>query len=104
MLTDIETFFNDTFSKSEALTEKDIQSVRNRLHEAPYAMMTTIQRAQFRSALELIDSIRRFDEASGELVTTTNILTRRILWLTWVVLVPAVVQAVFAVLNYFKKP
>ena len=102
MASDIEKFFQETFSKPTAITAEDIQEVRNRLSEAPYAMMTTIERAQFRAAVETIDSIRKFDEASARLVETTNNLTRKGLVLSAAALVVAAASLLVSAIAIVK--
>lgn len=69
----------------ESLTDDDITELRSLVkivQHVPYSQSAAL----LRMAIENIDSIRRFDKASGELVTTTNRLTTQILWLTWTML------------------
>jgi len=59
--------------------------------------------AHLRGSLATMSAVRRFDKASAGLINTTNKLTSRIYWLTWVVTILGVVQTVFLVLDYFRK-
>jgi hypothetical protein len=53
--------------------------------------------AQFRTNVELIAAIRKFDKASGELVETTNKLTRNGLWMSGAALMIALASLAVSV-------
>ena len=84
--------FIELMEKSTSYTDDEIQEMRGlvksegRVHVQSMAIM--------RTNIEVIDSIRRFDKASGKL---GNI----ILALTLVAVVGTLVQATFAVLSYY---
>jgi hypothetical protein len=59
--------------------------------------------AHMRSSLATMSAVRRFDIASADLIKTTNKLTSRIYWLTWVVTLLGAVQTVFLILDYLTK-
>jgi hypothetical protein len=73
-----------TLIEKDDLSHQDIRRL-SFLMSHPTSSMSRdhmLARAQCRLTLDLIASIRRFDAASGNLVETTNRLTRRILGLT----------------------
>ena len=71
---------------------------------ATFANEDAFRKLISRAALETLDSLRllrgsieRFDKSSGELVSTTNRLTKTILWIAVVV---GLVQIVVALMSY----
>jgi len=79
-----EQHFYQLIGKRESLTDEDLQTLRDVLSRANFNMVRphVFGKAQLRVDVDLIDSLRKFDRASAALVSTTNRLTRRILWLT----------------------
>jgi hypothetical protein len=79
-----EQLFYDLIGKIEAFTDGDIQRLRDCLKHTNFNMLRNhvVGKAQLRVDVEAIESIRRFDEASGKLVQTTNSLTKKGLWLS----------------------
>jgi hypothetical protein len=68
--------------KAGSFTEDELNSLRglcSGVAQLPNNFATAIH---VRTAVETIDAIRRFDEASGRLVQTTNHLTKKGLWLS----------------------
>lgn len=60
-------------------------------------------REQIAASTELIAAIVRFDKASSELIVTTNKLTTRILYLTYLAVGMGTIQAIAAVIGLFKN-
>jgi hypothetical protein len=88
--------FYDLIGKVEPFTDDDLKAMRECLNKTNFNMLRNhvVGKAQLRVDVELIDSIRQFDKASGragaitaDLAEKTRLLTVRIYWLTWV-LVP----------------
>ena len=69
-------------AQPQPLTDEDLQKLRSLVSVSLYLGPNQLQVAELRATVELLDSIRRFDKASGQLVVTTNLLTKRIYWLT----------------------
>lgn len=76
--------FNALLAKEGALSNEDVQELLSLWSHPTNAMVRPhiIGMFQGRMALEQIRSIRLFDKASGDLVATTNKLTKWILFLT----------------------
>lgn len=74
------------FIQQKSFTSEELDFLRSNIERLAYYNDRTQSVAQTRVAVELLDAIQRFDKASGELVTTTNKLTARILVLTWVMI------------------
>lgn len=79
-----ESRFNSLLAKPTALTDEEIQEMRRFMAHPTSSMVRPhiLGMAQLRVHLELVESIRSFDKASGRLVETTNKLTKWILRLT----------------------
>jgi hypothetical protein len=71
-------------NQPNALTDEEIGEFRGLMSKATFDMVRPhiLQKSQLRVALDLMESIRRFDRASGSLVATTNSLTKWILAFT----------------------
>ena len=76
-----ETRFYSLLDQPNPLTDEEIGELRCLMSQATFGMVRPhiLQKAQLRVALDLMESIRRFDTASGSLVATTNRLTRWVL-------------------------
>ena len=76
--------FYDLLHQEGPLTDENIRELLSLWAHPTHGMVRPhiIGMFQGRMALEQIGSIRLFDKASGELVATTNKLTRWILFLT----------------------
>lgn len=79
-----EVLFYNLIAKVEPLTDDDMQTLRLCLNKMNFNMVRghVLGVAQLRTNVELIESLRNFDRASGKLVATTNRLTWWILGLT----------------------
>ena len=91
-----ENHFYDLLRQGAALSDEDIQKLLSLWSDPTKDMVRPHITAMFqgRMALEQIRSIRLFDKASGDLVGTTNTLTRKILVLTVLVIILGVVDIV----------
>jgi hypothetical protein len=89
-----------TFTQPKSFTSVELDFLRSNIKRLAHYNDRTQSVAQTRVAVELLDAIQRFDKASGELVTTTNKLTRRILILTWVMIGIGVLGAVASAWPY----
>lgn len=90
-MTEGEKRFYSILDQPNSLTDEEITELRRLMSQSTFGMVRPhiLQKAQLRVALDLMESIRRFDKASGRLVATTNKLTR------WVVVL-AVLAAILA--------
>ena len=102
---DHEQRFYHLIGKREPLTDDDLQTLRDVLSRANFNMVRphVLGKAQLRVDIDLIASLRSFDKASAALVTTTNKLTSRILWLTVGAIFIGLVQIVIAVMSLFSE-
>jgi hypothetical protein len=93
---DVANRFYALYSKPERLTDEELDTMRRLLAKPNAAMVRRhiLAIAQLRIGIDLIESIRQFDEASGDLVRTTNKLTWWILGLTIIAAVLALINAV----------
>ena len=84
--------FLDLLSKTDILSDQEIHELVSVWADPTNTMVRphVIGMLQGRLALEQIESIRRFDKASGNLVETTNRLTR---WIFGVTILAAVLCA-----------
>jgi hypothetical protein len=89
-----------TFTQPTSFTTEELNFLRAHIESLAYYKDRAQTVASTRVAVELLDSIQKFDKASGELVATTNNLTKRILVLTWVMIVIGVVGAVASAWPY----
>lgn len=80
--------FRDILDKHEKFTDADLQLLREltgEFHRQGYGWL------KGRMEVEVIAAIEAFDRSSAALVDTTNRLTQRILWLTVVTVIVAVI-------------
>ena len=80
--------FNELIKQIYPFTDAELQELRVLLSKATNAIVRDhiLGKAQLRTILDLIESIRKFDNVSTELIQTTNRLTGRVLTLTiWLV-------------------
>ena len=94
--------------KQEAeITDENLSELRRLLSQLPSGTQSFFAGpnsnvAAFRMNIELIAAIRSFDQASANLITTTNKLTNRILILTYVVVGLGLISAIPVVLDFFR--
>jgi hypothetical protein len=83
-MSDREDRFYSLLNQPKRLEDNEIQELRELMSQSTFGMVRphVLERAQLRVQLDLMESIRQFDKASGRLVETTNTLTRWILRLT----------------------
>lgn len=93
--------FVELLRKQDAYSEDEIQELR-RLCFAMAEQNDYRRVAEFRASIELIDSVRKFDKASGELVSKTNKLTARIILLTYIAMGIGVLQLIETVISLFS--
>jgi hypothetical protein len=101
-VTEDESRFYSLLTKADSLTDEEIVELRSVLQRSTAGMVRPhiIGMAQLRVALDLTESIRRFDRASGIMVETTNALTRWILVLTAVAVILAATSVVASAWPY----
>lgn len=94
----------EILKKPDALTDDDIEELRG-LFPRPGSPVSIAKSnvADFRINIELIAAIRTFDKASADQITTTNRLTRQILWLTRVVISIALIPVVRDLISFFAS-
>jgi hypothetical protein len=90
-------------ARPEVFTEEELAELRRLAPVSLYLGPNQVQVAEFRVMVELIDTIHRFDKASGALVNTTNVLTKRILWITVGAVFIGLVQLAIAVITLFSS-
>lgn len=71
-----------TFLQAREFTSIELDFLRSHIQLLAHYNEPTAQVAQTRVAVELLDSIQRFDKVSSDLIETTNKLTARVLTLT----------------------
>jgi hypothetical protein len=93
---DVENRYYALLAKVDSLTDEDMHELRILLSHPTSNMRRPhiLAASQLRLGLDLIDSIRRFDRASSDLVTTTNRLTIVAIGIAVVGLVIAIVSLV----------
>lgn len=84
--------------KPERYTDEDITELRALLARGVFLIATNAQTMQFRGVIDTIEAIREMNRASGDLVNTTNSLTRAGLWFSGGALVIAVVSLVVSLI------
>lgn len=106
--TDVKGQMNAIVTKERPLSDEDIAELlkliglAEKLDGMSFGGMTFSDKVHFRMNVELIAAIRTFDKASADLITTTNKLTNRILFLTYVVVGLGLISAIPAVLQLFR--
>jgi hypothetical protein len=94
--------FYDLVGKQGPFTDEDLATMRECLQNTNFNMLRNhvVGKAELRCNVELLDSIRKFDKASGQMAAATNDLadktrklTVRIYWLTLVMIIVGVVNA-----------
>ena len=90
--------------KPGTLTDEELDELR-KFFPQPGSPVSIAQSnvADFRMNIELIAAIRTFDKASTNLVTTTNRLTQRILWLTVVAVGIALIPVVRDLISFLAS-
>ena len=88
--------FTELIEQPQPLTDEDVSELRGMIKMLAYTQSHVQPMALMRANLETIDSIRRFDRASGELVSTTNLLTEKVRKLTVLGVVFAGIAAILA--------
>jgi hypothetical protein len=93
---DIANRFADLIRKQGPFSDEDVETMRDLVSKMNFSITQNyvVERAQLRTEIELIDSIRQFDKASGDLVGITNKLTWWILGFTILASVLALINAV----------
>ena len=83
-MTDRENRFYALLNQPRRLDDSEIQELRELMAQSTFAMVRpqVLEKGQLRIQLDLMESIREFDKASGRLVETTNVLTQWVLRLT----------------------
>ena len=94
--------FSEITTKREPLTDADLADLRV-VSGAAYVGGSSqlIATAQLKATIELIVAIKKFDQTSTELISTTNKLTTRIYTLTWVAVGLGALQIILAVVTLF---
>jgi hypothetical protein len=95
--------FYDLLGKQAPFTDEDLAAMRECLQHTNFNMLRNhvVAKAELRGSVELLDSIRKFDKASGQMAAVTidlaektRNLTVRIYWLTWVMIGVGFINAV----------
>jgi hypothetical protein len=93
----------DVFAKTSALTADDLNVIRAKAAMMPTLTGSLESAVMARLEVELIDAIRRLDATSVRLITKTNALTRKILYLTIVGVVLAFVGIAVALAPLLRR-
>jgi len=91
----------ELLAQPNAFADEELEELRKLVSMSLYLGPNQLQVAELRATVELIDTIRRVDKASGALVNTTNVLTKRILWITIGAVFVGLVQFAVAVVGLF---
>ena len=95
---------NYIINKLEPITDQELEELRS-VAGTSYVggSATFIMNAQLKVTVELIVAIKRFDNTSAELVKTTNVLTKRVFWLTLLAIVLALIQVAEGAISLFSS-
>jgi hypothetical protein len=101
-VTDAQKQFETLMCKPERFTEENIQEFRQLFSQMAYGAFDLAQvgRAEIRSIIELIDSIRAFDRASGEMVAQGNRINKWVLRFAIVAAILAFAAVIISWLSY----
>jgi hypothetical protein len=95
--------FSRVLSKAGKLNKEDLEVLRQNIGSIPQLRDGRGDWVVTRMEVELVDAITRLDETSTQLITTTNRLTRKILWLTVVGVAVALAGLLVAAATYLRR-
>jgi len=92
----------ETLSDTGQLTDEKVALLRQQLPGLNTLGISISDYASLKVSIELLAAVRRFDKASGDLVNTTNVLTKRILWITVGGIFIGMVQLIVAIVSLYR--